>query len=176
MTKILATGATVIAVALGGGVAANAAPSSVKSSLCSGSTIVYKNSTTGSAFTQASGVNSSVTGGGGVTLQISTSTTFTVSGSITATADVSASVAIATVKQGYGVTIGASKSGTTSTSGSWKVPSTYKVGRLQIGAMKYTGSVTKYVENKACVLAQVGKAATYNAPKQEWHFQTSKVS
>lgn len=145
-------------------------------SLCSGSRVVYKSSSSAGSFTQASGANSSVTGGPGVTLAISTSTTFTVSGSITATTGVTVSNVVASVKADVGVTIGASKSGTTTNSGSWTVPSSYGSGRLAIGSMKYSGTTTKYIENSSCTLVKQGSSATFNAPQQEWHFQTSRVS
>lgn len=185
MKKILATGLVVAALMLGGGTSAFAdtatnptAQSSTPSpqSLCSGSLIVYHSSTGAGAFSQASGPNSAVTGSAGVTLAISTSTSYTVSGSITATAGVSVSNVVATVKADVGVTIGQSKTGTTTNSGSWTVPSSYNIGRLAIGALKYSGSVTKYLENSNCVLIQQGSPATFNAPRNEWSFQASKVS
>ncbi len=110
-----------------------------------------------------------------MTLGISTSTTFTVSGSITATTGVTVSAAVASVKADVGVTIGTSQSGQTSNSGTWKVPASYKVGRLEIGSNKYKGTVTRYLENKNCTLVQQGSAAIFNAPHKEWHFKTSKV-
>lgn len=145
-------------------------------SLCSGSYTFFKTNNTGIQFTQASQPNSSVTGGPGVTLSISTSTTFTVSGTVSASAEVSTSAIFASVSATMGVSITNSKSGTTTNSGSWTVPSNWNIGRLAIGAMKYKGTVTKYLENKDCVDVQVGSSASYNAPQNEWHFQTSKVS
>jgi hypothetical protein len=144
-------------------------------SLCSGSRVVYKATKSGAVFSQASGANSAVTGGPGVTLGISKTRTFTVGGSITTTSGISASAVVASVKADVGVTIQASRSGTTTNSGSWRFPSNYKIGRLAIGSIKYSGRVTKYLENKNCVLVNLG-AASYNAPKNEWHFSTSRVS
>jgi hypothetical protein len=51
------------------------------------------------------------------------------------------------------------------------VPSTWQIGRLEIGSNKYAGTTTKYLENSNCVLVKMGTAATYNAPQQEWHFK-----
>lgn len=144
--------------------------------VCSGSRTFTKVANDSITFKQASGNNSSVTGGPGVTLTISKSTTFTVGGSISGTADLSVGAVIAAVKGALGVTIQGSRAGTSSTSGAWKVPSTYKVGRLAIGANKYAGTVTKYLENKGCVAVKIGSSAKYNAPKNEWHFKTSKVA
>jgi hypothetical protein len=138
--------------------------------------VVYKASNSSITFTQASGSNSSVTGGPGITLTISRATTFTVGGSLGASIDVSGSIEVVTIKQAYNVTLTASKSGTSTSTGSWTVPSTYKVGRLAIGAFKYKGTVTKYVENKNCVLVKFGTAAQYNAPANEWSFQRSRVA
>lgn len=145
-------------------------------SLCSGSRTYTKATNTGVAFQQAGGDYSSVTGGPGVHLSISTTRTFTVSGTITSTAEVSADAVIASVKSGVGVSIGKSQSGTTTNSGLWVVPSNYKIGRLAIGSMKYRGTVTKYLENSNCVAVKLGSSASYNAPKREWHFQTTRVS
>lgn len=145
-------------------------------SLCSGGRTVYRASNSSITFTQAKGTNSSITGGPGITLTISRATTFTVGGSIGASADVSASAEIVTVKQAFNVTLTASKSGTSTSSGSWKVPANYKVGRLAIGAFKYKGTVTRYLENKNCALVKYGAAAQYNAPANEWSFQRSKVA
>jgi hypothetical protein len=109
-------------------------------SFCSGSREYYTVSSAGYTFQQASGANSAVTGGPGVTL-----------------------------------TIGTSKSGTTSSSGAWRVPANYKIGKLQIGALKYQGTIRKYLENSSCT--SVLRATTiYNAPQQAWHFQTSRVA
>lgn len=155
-----------------GVVAANPA----SASQCSGSRTFTKVSNDSITFKQASGNNSSVTGGPGVTLTISKSTSFTVGGSITKSADVGVDLVIASIKSSLGVTVQASRTGTSSTSGAWKVPSSYKVGRLAIGANKYKGTVTKYLENKGCVNVKLGSSAKYNAPKKEWHFKTSKVS
>jgi hypothetical protein len=82
---------------------------------------------------------------------------------------------IESVMSSTGVTIGASRSATTSNSGSWTVLSSWQIGRLEIGSNKYAGT-TKYVENSNCVLVKMGSAATYNAPRQEWHFKTSRVA
>jgi hypothetical protein len=144
--------------------------------LCSGSRVVYRTANSSITFTRASQSNASVTGNGGVTIGISTSTTFTVSGSITTTADVTLSAVVGSVKSSMGVTIGASRSGTTSNSGSWTVPTSWQIGRLEIGSNKYAGTTTKYLENSNCVLVKMGTAATYNAPAQEWHFKTSRVA
>ena len=110
-----------------------------------------------------------------MTLGISTSTSFTVSGSITATTGISVSNVVASVKADVGVTIGSSKTGATTNSGSWTVPATWNVGRLVIGAAKYSGSTRRYIENSTCVLV-FQNSTSYNAPQQEWHFQTSRVS
>jgi len=144
-------------------------------SLCSGGRVFYRASHTGTAFAQASGANSAVTGGPGVTLTISRSTTFTVGGSITSTGGISASAVIATVKADVGVTVQASRSGTTTNSGAWRVPGNYTIGRLAIGSLKYSGRVTKYLENSGCQQLSQG-TVSYNAPRNEWHFQTSRVS
>jgi hypothetical protein len=137
--------------------------------------VFYRATHTGTSFAQASGANSAVTGGPGVTLTISRSTTFTVGGSITTTGGISASAVVATVKADIGVTVQSSRSGTTTNSGAWRVPGNYRVGRLAIGSLKYSGRVTKYLENRAC--QQLGLATvSYNAPRDEWHFQTSRVS
>lgn len=177
MKRILATAAIAAFFVMAGSTAAMAADAGDISpnSLCSGSRTVFQSRVSSSPFVQASGYNSSVTGGPGVTLVISTSTTFTVSGSITATTGISVSNVVASVKADVGVTIGQSKSGTTSNSGSWTVPSTYKIGRLAIGAIKYSGTTTRYLENSSCTLVYQN-STPFNAPQNEWHFQTSKVS
>ncbi|WP_156109993.1 hypothetical protein, partial [Cryobacterium sp. MLB-32] len=170
MKKTVATViVTAVMVVVVGATSATAADPSPQS-LCSGSRVVYQSSTTGGPFVQASQANSSVTGGPGVTLGISTSTSFTVSGSITATTGISVSNVIASVKADVGVTIGSSKTGSTTNSGSWTVPATYNVGRLAIGAAKYSGSTRRYLENSNCVLV-FQNSTSYNAPQQEWHFQ-----
>lgn len=165
--------ASVALVACVGG-PAHATESSIDG-LCSGSRIVYKATKSGSAFARASGKNSSVTGGPGVTLTISTSTTYTVGGSLTTTTGITAGSVVASVKADIGVTVQASRSGTTSASGAWKVPSSYKQGRLELGSIKYSGRVTKYLENRNCQLVQQA-TTSFNAPRNEWHFQTSKVA
>lgn len=175
MRRIIASTALAAMLLVGGANAASATDVTPQG-LCPGGREVYKASNSAVAFTQASGGNSSVTGGPGVTLSISTSTTFTVSGSIGTNVDITASAAILAIKQGYSVTVQASRSGTTTNSGSWTVPASYNVGRLQIGAMKYAGTVTKYLENTSCVLVKKGSTVTYNAPKNEWHFESSRVS
>lgn len=183
MKKSIAVGVVAAAIVFGGGTTAfAAAPASVvgtalasPDSQCSGSLTVYRSSAS-TAFTQASGPNSSVVGSTGVTIGISTSTTFTVGGSITASSTVSASAAIASVSATYGATITATKSGTTTSSGSWMVPASYQIGRLSIGAFKYRGLTTRYLENSACVLVKLGTSASFNAPRNEWAFITSKVS
>lgn len=174
MKKTVATAIVAALMMLGGTTSAMAADPSPQS-LCSGSLVVYKSTTTGGPFVQAAQANSSVTGGPGVTLGISTSTSFTVSGSITATTGITVSAVVGSVKADVGVTIGASKTGTTTNSGSWTVPATYNVGRLAIGAAKYSGTTTRYLENSSCTLVYQN-STSYNAPQQEWHFQTSRVS
>lgn len=144
-------------------------------SLCAGGRVVYKASKAGSGFVRASGKNAATTGGPGVTLTISTTDTYTVGGSLTTTTGISAGSVVASVKADIGVTLQSSRSGTTSSTGSWKVPSSYKQGRLEIGSFKYSGSVSKYIENRSCQL--VRQATTnFNAPRNEWHFQTSKIA
>jgi len=106
----------------------------------------------------------------------STSVTFAVGGSITASSTVSASAAIASVSATYGATITATKSGTATTSVSWRVPASYQLGRLSIGAFKYSGLTTRYLENSACTLVKQGSSATYIDPRNEWAFITQKVS
>jgi len=171
-----ATVALVAIFALGLGVAPASASEAGPLSLCSGSNQKNTANNKSITFTRASGANSSVTGGPGVTLTISKSTTFSVSGSITGSSSVSASVVVATVQAQVGATIGASYSGTSSSSGAWTVPSTYQIGRLEIGSNKYAGTVTHYVENSNCVWVQSGTSAAYDAPAKEWHFKTSKVA
>lgn len=166
--------ASLLLVGFSPGVASAAPP--LPTGVCSGGKVTYKATYSPEKFTQAIGKNSSVTGGPGVTLGISTSTSFTVGGSITTTTDVSVDAVLATVKVGVGVAVTESKSGTTSTSGSWKVPKSYKVGRLAIGSMKYKGTVARYVENRNCVRVMTGSSARYDIPVDEWHFQRSKVS
>lgn len=144
--------------------------------VCSGSYTFNKVTNDSITFTRATGSNSSVTGDTGVTLKISKSTTFKVSGSIDGSAEVSVAKVVAAVKAKLGATIAASRTGKSSTSGAWTVPPNYKKGRLAIGSNKYKGTVTKYLENKACVNVKVGSSAKYNAPKNEWHFKTSKVA
>lgn len=174
MKKTLATAIVAALVVLGGPTSAMAADPSPQG-LCSGSRIVFKSSTTSSPFVQASQANSSVTGGPGVTLGISTSTSFTVSGSITATTGITVSNVVASVKADIGVTVGTQKTGTTTNNGAWTVPSTWNVGRLAIGSFKYSGTTRRYLENSACTLV-LQNSTSFNAPKQEWHFQTSRVS
>lgn len=134
----------------------------------------------GNGFQRASGLNASITGSRGVTLTISRSTTFTVGGSITATTDVSASVAWKVINASLGgslaVGVNASFSATSSSSGAWTVPSNYKTGRLEIGAIKYQGKVQKVKYNTGCGIVNVGKPATFNVPKAEWNFRHSKVA
>ncbi|GAB3142616.1 hypothetical protein [Marisediminicola antarctica] len=177
MKKTLATAIIATLMVLGGTTSAMAADPGNASpqGLCSGSRIVFKSTTTGGPFVQASQPNSSVSGGPGVTLGISTSTSFTVSGSITATTGITVSNVVASVKADVGVTIGASKTGTTTNSGSWTVPATWNVGRLAIGTAKYSGTTKRYLENSACTLV-LQNSTSYNAPQQEWRFQTSRVS
>lgn len=140
----------------------------------------YVTSVGGNGFQRASGANASITGGPGVTLTISRSTTFTVGGSITATADVGASVAwkLISAKLGGALAVGvnASFAAMSSSSGAWTVPSTYKTGRLEIGAIKYQGKVQKIKYNTGCGIVNVGTAATFNVPKDEWHFRHTKVA
>jgi hypothetical protein len=157
---------------------ANAADSGTVTpqSVCSGDYYFYKANITSHEWTQASQSNSSVTGGPGVTLAISTSTTFTVSGSITITGEVSLSDTIVSVKASVGATIGKSKSGTTTNSGSWTVPASYNKGRLAIGTEKYKGTTTRYHETKSCTNVASGSPSSYNAPSQEWDFEHFKVS
>ncbi|MFT2712392.1 MULTISPECIES: hypothetical protein [Clavibacter] len=164
------------------GSSASAAPVSSKddgqvrpNAECSGSNIVYKTTGVSSVFTQAPGSMSSVTGGPGVTLQIDTTVSFEVSGSINATTSVSLSSVVASVQQDVGVTIGVSKTGTTTNGGSWTVPSDYVLGRLALGAVKYSGTTTQYLENSGCNLIKQGESAAFDAPAQEWSFQTSRV-
>lgn len=178
MKRFLATALCGALLVVGGATTASAddAPPISPLSLCSGSNIIYKTSNASTTFTQASQSNSSVTGGPGVTLAISTSATFTVSGTISSSVDVTASTVVASVKSSLGVSITTSKSGTTTNSGSWVVPLDYEIGRLAIGSMKYKGTVTKYLENSNCVQVQQGTSAAYNAPVNEWHFQHTKVA
>ena len=181
MNKIAIAAALGFALALSGAVGANAAPQPSVStfvspnSQCSGSRTYYTVKSTGSTFQQAAGANSAVTGSTGVRLSISTSTTFEVSGSVTSSSSITVSAGVAAIQAQVGVTVGVKKSGTTSTGGSWTVPANYKIGKLQIGALKYQGTISKYLENSACVSVLQASTA-YNAPAQNWHFQTSKVS
>jgi len=55
------------------------------------------------------------------------------------------------------------------------VPATWAVGRLAIGANKYSGSVKKYKESPTCVNVLQG-TTPYSIPKREWHFQTTHVA
>lgn len=145
-------------------------------SVCSGD-YYYNKATIGSmTFTQASGPNSSVSGGPGVTLRISTSTTYTVSGTISASAEVDASAVIAAVKVAAGVAITQSRSTTTSVDGAFTVPGNWVLGRLAIGAEKYRGIVTKYHELRSCAVSQVGTSASFDAPANEWTFMPTRVA
>jgi hypothetical protein len=182
MKKAIGAMALAVLIVAGSGSAASAAPGKAAddgqvrpNAECSGSNIVYKTTGVSSVFTQAAGSLSSVTGGPGVTLEISTSETFEVSGSISATTSVSLSSVVASVQQDVGVTIGVSKSGTTTNAGSWTVPSDYVLGRLALGAVKYSGTTTQYLENSGCNLIKQGESAAFDAPSQEWSFQTSRV-
>ncbi len=143
--------------------------------LCEGGVVSRKATETLTNFTIATGRDSTVSGDSGVTLTISRSTTFGVTGTISSTTSVSASDVITTVKEDVGVSVAATKSGTSSTSGAWKVPSAWKRGQLQIGAIKHKGSVQKYVENKACKKVASGTAATYNIPETGWYFHHVKL-
>ncbi|WP_299958652.1 hypothetical protein [uncultured Modestobacter sp.] len=174
MKKSIITSAMALALVASGGSVAMAGEQGVQG-LCEGG-YVNVASNTGVGFQQATGLNSSITGNRGVTLAISTSTTFTVTGTVSANTDISVGAALAAVKVNTGVSVAASKAGTTSASGAWVVPDTMNVGRLQIGAMKYRGSVTRYRESASCARTKVGTSVSYNVPKNEWHFMTSKVS
>lgn len=173
---VIGAAASLAVALLGLGATDASAAGASPDSLCSGDLYVNRATNASITFTQASGPNSSVTGGPGVTLGISTSTTFTVGGSITASAEVDASAVVAAVKVSTGVTITTSKSGTTAVSGSWTVPSNWQLGRLAIGSNKYQGTVTRYHERKDCSLARVGSSALYNAPANEWTFNTTRVA
>jgi hypothetical protein len=99
----------------------------------------------GYVFTRASGHPVRVSGDPGVTLTISTSTTFTVIGTIGANAQISGSVVVLTVQEQINVSITASISRATTNSGAWTVPASYTIGgRLEIGARKFSGIVSKY--------------------------------
>jgi hypothetical protein len=137
----------------------------------------YVDTSTGYTFTRASGNNASVSGDAGVTLSISTSTTFTVSGTIGSSTGLSASIVILTVKQDLNISITASISRTSTNSGSWTVPNSYtNGGRLEIGARKYKGVVTKYRAKPAdCSNGAYISSASYNAPDNSWHFQHTKL-
>src|SRR5690606_16475405 len=126
------------------------APTAAHAGECEGGRHVYKVSHESKRFTQAKGANSSVTGSGGVTLKISKSTSFTVGGSISDTREVSVGRVIASVKRKLNVTIQAKRKGKSSVSGAWTVPANWEIGRLAIGSIKYKGTVTRYVENRAC--------------------------
>jgi hypothetical protein len=144
--------------------------------LCSGSNYVYKTVvTSGPTFTQATQPNSSVTGGPGVTLSISTSTNFTVTGTVSTSATATAGVILAQASVTAGVSLAVSKSGTTTNSGAWTVPSNYQVGRLAIGSYKYSGTVTQYLENSSCTLIQQGSPLSFNVPRNEWSFMPSRL-
>lgn len=151
-------------------------PVSSPSSLCEGGRIVYTARDASTAFTVASGKDATVSGESDITLSISRSTTFSVGGSITSTTGVSVSAGVAAVKEDIGVTISANYSGTSSSSGSWKVPHNWKLGRLEIGSIKHTGSVQRYVENKACKLVASGDPLRYKAPERGWSFRHVHVS
>jgi len=145
-------------------------------SQCEGGVTFYKATNNSTTFTQASGRDSSVTGSNGITLTISRSTTFGVTGTFSATTSVSVNAGVAAVKQDYGWSVAVNKSGTSSSSGAWKVPNSYKIGRLTIGALKHRGAVQQFVQNRACKNVATGSAATYNMPENGWSFQHSKVS
>lgn len=140
----------------------------------------YVTTASANGFQRASGANASVTGSAGVTLSISTTTTFTVGGSVTGTVDVGVSAAwkLISAKLGGAVAVGvnASFAGASTSTGAWTVPSTYKTGRLEIGAIKYVGRVQKVKYNTGCGIVNVGTAATFNVPKDEWHFRHTKVA
>ena len=181
MKKFVLTTVLATALVIAGGTSASAitpsdalTPASTQSE-CSGSRTVYQSTKDGGVFTQAAQSNSSVSGQGGITIGISTSTTFTVGGSFTTTAGVSASTIVATVKADFAVTVQASRSSTTSNSGSWTVPESWGSGRLAIGTMKYRGTVTKYLENRNCQLVQQDQGS-YNAPQAEWFFTKARTS
>lgn len=177
MLKIFAMGSAAVALALFSGTAAMAAPvqSSVQTQCPQGGT-EYEATNDSSAFTQASGSNSSVSGGPNVKLSISTSTTYTVTGTLGATTTITASAVIGSVSQAFNVSIAESKSGTTSVGGAWTVPADYQIGRLAIGSLKHSGTVTRYTVNPNCSLTY-HSSTSYNAPpSNEWTFTHTRVS
>lgn len=151
-------------------------PGDTTSGLCEGGVTFFKANNAANTFTQATGNNSSVTGSSGITLTISRSTSFGVTGTFSSTTGVTVQAGIAAVKEDLGWSLALNKTGTSSSSGAWKVPSSYKIGRLTIGALKHRGTLTQFVENRSCKDVATGKSASYNMPENGWSFQHSKVS
>ncbi len=151
-------------------------PGDTTNSQCEGGVTFYRANNATTTFTPATGKDSSVTGNSGVTLTISRSTSFAVTGTFSSTTGVTLQAGVAAVKQDYGWSVAVNKTGTSSSSGAWKVPSSYKIGRLSIGALKHRGTIQQYVQNRACKNVATGKSASYNMPENGWSFQHSKVS
>jgi hypothetical protein len=154
-----------------------AGPPPTPQSACGADDYNYVDTSTGYTFTRASGNNASVSGDAGVTLTISTSTTFTVGGTIASNSQVSASIVIMTVSQALNISLTASISRTSTNSGAWTVPASYtNGGRLEIGARKYNGVVTKYrAKPSDCSNGTYISSASYNAPDDGWYFKHTQL-
>ncbi len=137
----------------------------------------YVNRSYGYVFTRASGSRSAVSGDPGVTLTISTSTAFTVTGTIGSNTQISVSMVILTVQQSLNVSITAGFTRTTTNSGAWTVPASYtNGGMLEIGARKYSGTVSKYrAKVSDCTNGAFISSVNYNAPQDGWYFKTTRL-